>query len=127
MIVAGLGFRDETTADDIAALLMRALEHASLSLNELSHLATIEAKAEQPSLVAVARQLGKDIVAIGPVDLQRFAPMVQTHSSRVMALHGVGSVAEAAALCAVGKNAKLRLPRIASERVTCALAQGDPE
>jgi cobalt-precorrin 5A hydrolase len=49
---------------------------------------------------------------------------ILTHSPRIQALHGVGSIAEASALAAAGKNARLLLSRIASPRVTCALAQG---
>jgi cobalt-precorrin 5A hydrolase len=40
----------------------------------------------------------------------------------VLARHGVGSLAEAAALAAAGPEAALILPRIAAPRATCALA-----
>jgi cobalt-precorrin 5A hydrolase len=43
----------------------------------------------------------------------------------VLALAGVPSVAEAAALAACGPNAKLILPRIVIGPVTCALASAE--
>ena len=46
-----------------------------------------------------------------------------TWSARVLALAGVPSVAEAAALAACGPKARLILPRIVVGKVTCALAE----
>jgi cobalt-precorrin 5A hydrolase len=49
-------------------------------------------------------------------------PAVRTRSERSLAAHGVGSVAEAAALGAAGLGSALLLERIASSGATCALA-----
>ena len=51
---------------------------------------------------------------------------VQVDAARpgVVTLHGVGSVAEAAALAAAGIGASLVLPRLILGPVTCALARG---
>ena len=49
---------------------------------------------------------------------------LRTRSPRVLASHSVGSVAEAAALCAAGPGARLVLARIAHARATCAIAEG---
>jgi cobalt-precorrin 5A hydrolase len=46
----------------------------------------------------------------------------QTRSLRVLALTGLPSVAEAAALAAAGPRARLIVPRVSAATATCALA-----
>jgi cobalt-precorrin 5A hydrolase len=46
----------------------------------------------------------------------------ETHSERVIALKGVPSIAEAAALAAGGPSARLLAPRVVLGPATCALA-----
>jgi cobalt-precorrin 5A hydrolase len=45
-----------------------------------------------------------------------------THSPRVQAMFGVGSVAEAAALVGAGPGSRLLAPRVATPYAACALA-----
>ena len=125
MIVAGIGFRRSVKADEIVALVEQALEHAALTRNALSKLATVEALATSPSFTEAARRL--DVVATpGAQDaLLTTAPHVRTQSARSIAAHGVGSVAEAAALAAAGPHPELILERIASGSATCALARSE--
>ena len=126
MIVAGVGFRQQTEADEIVDLVARALADASLAADSLARLATLESLAAEPAYREAARRLGAEPAAIGAEALRQVGAAVRTRSERVLSLHGVGSVAEAAALAGAGRNAQLVLPRIASGRATCALAQGDP-
>ena len=51
---------------------------------------------------------------------------IETRSERVLALTGLGSVAEAAALAAAGPSAKLISPRLVMGSATCALAASAP-
>ena len=92
--------------------------------DDLRGLATLDQKAAEAGFIEAADRLKLRAIAVGPEVLRGMADGVRTHSPRVQALHGVGSVAEAAALAAAGPGARLLLSRIASERVTCALAQG---
>jgi len=124
MIVAGVGFRQGVAAEEIGALVFRALDTMSLAPRLLSRLATAGTRAHEPGLIEAARQLGVPVTAIGPDALAVAAPDVRTQSERVRALYGVGSVAEAAALACAGDGAELLLGRIASARATCALARG---
>ncbi|MGQ3348248.1 cobalamin biosynthesis protein [Bosea sp. (in: a-proteobacteria)] len=55
--------------------------------------------------------------------MQDFEASCATRSTRIASLYGVGSVAEAAALAAAGPGGTLVQPRIATARVTCALAR----
>jgi cobalt-precorrin 5A hydrolase len=123
MIVAGLGFRRSAAAEEIVTLVELALVRAALPHDALAKLGTIEALADLPAFTEAARRLAVPAMAVGERDLSSAAPRVRTQSARSVAAHGVGSVAEAAALAAAGPGATLVLERIASTSVTCALAR----
>jgi cobalt-precorrin 5A hydrolase len=123
MIVAGLGFRRSAAAEEIVTLVELALVRAALPHDALAKLGTIEALADLPAFTEAARRLAVPAMAVGERDLSSAAPRVRTQSARSLAAHGVGSVAEAAALAAAGPGATLVLERIASTSVTCALAR----
>ena len=123
MIVAGVGFRQSVEADEIVALVEQALERASFTRNALSRLATIEVLAALPAFTEAARRLNAVVTPVAQAALLAAAPYVPTQSAHSIAAHGVGSVAEAAALAAVGQHAQLILERITSASATCALAR----
>ena len=60
--------------------------------------------------------------AVSEADLAAAGARAETRSERVLALMGIPSVAEAAALAGGGLSARLILPRIAVGSATCALA-----
>ncbi len=124
MIVAGVGFRRGVLSQEIVELVQRALAEAALPPGALVFLATAEVRSTEPGFDEAARRLGAEASAVSADALMAAGPRVRTASGRVKALHGVGSVAEAAALACAGEEAELLLPRIASARATCALARG---
>jgi cobalt-precorrin 5A hydrolase len=124
MVVAGVGFRRAVEAQEIAALVARALEQAALPPRALSGLATADALADAPPFLRAAEALGVPAIAVARASLEAAAPRVRTRSARSLAAHGVGSVAEAAALGAAGPTSTLVLERVTSTRATCALACG---
>ena len=65
------------------------------------------------------------LIFVALADLEIASARGATWSSRVLALAGVPSVAEAAALAACGPKAKLVLPRMVLGPVTCALASAE--
>jgi cobalt-precorrin 5A hydrolase len=123
MILGGLGFRRGVEAEEIVALVERALERAALEPKALAGLATVEALANVPAFVEAADRLRVRAVAVDAMTLKRAAPQVRAVSARALAAHGVGSVAEASALAAAGPGAVLVLERIASPSATCAIAR----
>jgi len=123
MIVAGVGFRRSVAADEIVALVEQAIGQAALTRGSLDKLATIKALAALPAFAEAARRLAVAAIAIEEPALLAAALRVRTQSARSIAAHGVGSVAEAAALAAAGPHAELILERIASPAATCALAR----
>ena len=123
MIVAGVGFRRSVAAEEIVMLVEQALHRASLARDALKSLATIDALAALPAFTEAARRLDVVAAPVAEPALSAAAPRVRTQSARSLAAHGVGSVAEAAALAAAGPHAELILERIASPSATCALAR----
>jgi cobalt-precorrin 5A hydrolase len=127
VIVAGVGFRRSAAADEIVILVELALKRAALTHDALAKLGTIEALADLPAFIEAAHRLAVAAIAVGERDLSAAAPRVRMQSARSLAAHGVGSVAEAAALAAAGPGATLVLERVASTFVTCALARPETE
>jgi cobalt-precorrin 5A hydrolase len=123
MIVAGVGFRRGAEAGEIVALVEQALGRAALAPDALDRLATVEALAGLPAFTQAAQRLAVAAFPVGEEALAAAAPAIRTFSPRSHAAHGVGSVAEAAALGAAGPGAALILERIASPSATCALAR----
>lgn len=126
-LIAGIGLRPGAGADEIRACLDLALDAARLRPDAVHRIATLRARADEPGLIALASGLGAGIVAISDEALKGFEAACATRSTRIAALYGVGSVAEAAALAAAGPGGALVQPRVATARVTCALARGAGE
>jgi cobalt-precorrin 5A hydrolase len=122
MIVAGVGCRKGASADDIGAVIADALARAGFAPRALDLIAAPELKRDEHGLAAVAAALGVPLVLIAKADLKAAGTRAETRSERVLALMGIPSVAEAAALAGGGLSARLILPRIAVGSATCALA-----
>lgn len=122
-ITAGIGLRPGTSEADIEACLTQTLAAAGLPADAIRRLATLASRCDEPGLAAVALAHDLTLVAIPDEALAGFEAACATRSTRISGLYGVGSVAEAAALAASGPGATLIQPRIATARVTCALAR----
>jgi len=125
MIALGIGCRRDTPAEEIEAVIALALSAAVLSVDAVDVIATEDGKAAEPGIVEVARRLGRPLVGIVARELGKVADLVVTSSARVQRLKGVPSVAETAALAAVGAHPRLIVARIANATATCALARGE--
>ncbi|QCI68286.1 cobalamin biosynthesis protein [Phreatobacter stygius] len=125
MIAVGLGLRPGTGPVDIRACIEAALGRLDLDVADIGCLATVATRAAEPGLIALAAAIGAPVIGIPDEALRGQDAGCATRSTRVVALFGVGSVAEAAALAAAGASASLILPRIVMGRVTCALARGN--
>jgi cobalt-precorrin 5A hydrolase len=124
MIVAGIGCRKGASAADISTVIAQALARAGLASQALDAIAAPESKADEQGVSAAAAALGVPLVLVSRADLQAAGARAQTRSERVLALMGVPSVAEAAALAASGPAARLIVPRMSVGIATCALAAG---
>jgi cobalt-precorrin 5A hydrolase len=122
MIVAGIGCRRGTTAEEINAAIDTALAQASLGPDRLSAIATSDGKGSEQGIIEATAGRGVKLVLVRPADLEAAGPRTLSSSPRVKALVGVPSVAEAAALAACGLESRLIVPRIDLGSATCAIA-----
>ena len=121
-LVAGIGFRRGTGADEIASLIARALGEIGAAHTDLAVIATAADRAGEPAIRQAAQAFGLSPRPVEPASLEACDARIVTRSARIERLRGVGSLAEAAALAVAGPNSHLALPRIASGGATCALA-----
>ena len=113
MTVAGFGFRKGATI----AALHDALTRAG-GPKGVTTLATSEDKLA--GLQPLGQTLGLPVIGLTRASLA--AQTTLTHSPRVHALTGTGSLAEAAALAAAGPGARLLAPRAQSSDGTATAA-----
>lgn len=125
MIVAGVGCRRETSADEIERVVRMALGMFDLPVERLDALATESEKATDPAYADVARRLSVKLVACTVDDLDRVAGRVLTPSKLVLKAKGLPSIAEASALVVAGRDGRLLGTRVATEHATCAIAIGE--
>jgi cobalt-precorrin 5A hydrolase len=126
MIAAGIGCRRGTAAPEIEAAIRAALARANIAADALDVIATIEAKRAEAGIRDAAEKLGVAFVVVPQRELAAASDHIETRSDRALALAGVGSVAEAAALAAAGPAARLLSPRLVVGAATCALAASKP-
>jgi cobalt-precorrin 5A hydrolase len=113
------------TAAAVAEVVAAALQRHGLELPQIEALATDAAKGDEAGIVAAARMLGVPLVLVEAAEMRRAAGGTATASARVLALKGVPSVAETAALAVAGRSARLLGPRVATGTATCAIAVGE--
>jgi cobalt-precorrin 5A hydrolase len=125
MIVAGVGCRRETSADEIEQVVRMALGIFKLPAKRLDAIATEAGKASDPAFPEAARRLAVKLMACTVDDLDGVAGQVLTPSKLVLETKGVPSIAEASALVVAGRNGRLLGSRVATASATCAIAIGD--
>jgi cobalt-precorrin 5A hydrolase len=120
--VAGLGFRHDATLASLHEALV-----AAGGPEGLAAVATVSDKAETPVFKLLARELNVPVKAVPADILAGIATFTQ--SEFIKAKFGAGSVAEAAALAAAGRGARLVSTRTVSQdrTATAAIAEGDGE
>ena len=121
MIVAGFGFRQDAGLESLLDAL-----HLASEGREVDRLAAPKDKSEGAVFQALADRLNLPVVAVAPDALA--AQTTITMSPASMDARGTSSVAEAAALAAVGDGGRLLGARVVStdRQATCALAEGGP-
>ncbi len=122
----GIGARRGVAAQAIVDLVREVASRHGAPLSGLI-LCTLESKAEEAGLHEAAETLGIDLVFLPLEALKARRGAAPTHSPRVQAMFGVGSVAEAAALVGAGPKSRLLAPRVATPYVACALAVSEEE
>jgi cobalamin biosynthesis protein CbiG len=117
----GLGARRDVNADDLVDLVRRVAGDLGVALSD-SALFTAEIKSTEPGFHDAARQLGLSLTFLPLEALKKRRGAAKTHSPRVQAMFGVGSVSEAAALVGAGTGSRLLAPRQSTPTAACAIA-----
>jgi len=125
VIVAGVGCRRGAATQDIENALHAALKRAGVGADDLTAIATGEAKQGERGIETVAAKLGVKLMLISDGELKAAGARATTRSDRVLALIGLPSLAEAAALAAAGSSARLIVSRLIVGTAACALAASD--
>jgi len=124
MLIAGIGCRAGASAEAVLEALSSAARQCHVEERNIDAIATASAKASERGIAEAAARLHLRLILVDAQDMERATPGALTTSTRVLALKGVPSVAETAALAAAGTGARLLAPRTATPTVTCAIAQG---
>lgn len=120
-LVAGMGCNRGTSADALEALLRDTLSGAGLALESLAAIGSVDAKADEPGLVALAARLDLPLVTF-PADTLAAHP-VPNPSDHALAAVGTPSVAEASVLA---QGAELVVPKQRTTEATCAIGRIEP-
>jgi cobalt-precorrin 5A hydrolase len=120
LLAIGVGCRSGCPGDAIAALVRKAL--AGLGDAHAAALFTSVDKQAERGITDAARALALPLVYLPRSALEAASPRASTRSERVVALFGVPSVAETAALAGAGPGSSLLVARMAAEGATCAIA-----
>jgi cobalt-precorrin 5A hydrolase/precorrin-3B C17-methyltransferase len=103
------------------------LGEAGVAPGAIACVGTLDLKADEPAVNALARHLDVPLRVFSAVELDVLTPRLETPSDVVFAEVGCHGVAEAAALALAGASAKLTVAKIKTATTTCALARNpDP-
>jgi len=117
----GVGCARNCPVEELEALVMGALEAAELAPGALKGLFTLDLKADEPAVNALAAKLGLPLRVFSAAELEAEAGRLENPSDVVFAEVGCHGVAEGAALAGGGPEAFLGTPKIKSANATCAL------
>ncbi|MDO5015436.1 MAG: cobalamin biosynthesis protein [Eubacteriales bacterium] len=123
VISVGIGCRRGTEREVIESVVKDCLEQVGASPEAVLRIASINLKAEEPGLLALAAAWGLELYTYSAEQLNALAGSF-TGSEFVCRVTGTDNVCERAAVCGL-KGAKLILTKTAGQGVTVALAQVD--
>ncbi len=122
-LVMGLGCERHAAASELIQLAEQALAESGLAPGALAAVASIDLKADEAAIHAVASRFGVPARFFTAEELSRETPRLKNPSDVVAREVGVPGVAEAAALAGAGAEAELIVEKTRSARGTCAIAR----
>jgi cobalt-precorrin 5A hydrolase len=120
-VAIGIGCKKCCPSEAIIALVARAMAAASCTGMD-ARIFTHAAKQNEAGLADAAKALGLPLVFLEAEVLRQAALRVTTRSPRVMALFGLPSIAETAALAGAGPFSVLLVARMNETGASCAIA-----
>jgi len=121
-VTLGVGCARNCPPEELATLVHATLTEAGLHPAALHSVNTIDLKAAEPAILALAGSLDLPLRLFTAADLDAETPRLATPSDVVFAEVGTHGVAEAAALAQTGPDGVLWYPKRKTANATCALA-----
>ncbi|MVA17342.1 precorrin-3B C(17)-methyltransferase [Agrobacterium vitis] len=122
-LVLGMGCERHASVEEAIALAQQALDISGLAAESLAAVASIDVKADEAAIHAVAAHFGVPARFFSAEQLEQERCRLQNPSDVVFAEVGCHGVAEGAALAVAGSDGALVLPKIKSKGVTAALGR----
>lgn len=123
VLALGIGCERGCPAGEIADLARASLAEAGRAAGAVAAIVSIELKAGEPGIQALARSLGVPARFFPASRLLAETPRLTRRSEAAFRATGCWGVAEGSALAAVGAEGELILPRRQSRHATCAVAR----
>ncbi|WP_156467993.1 cobalamin biosynthesis protein [Rhizobium sp. Leaf371] len=120
-LVLGLGCRPGTAAAEVLDLAQAVLSEAGYPALPLRAVASLDARAAEPALLALAAHFAVPLLTFAAARLERETPRIATPSAAIFRLTGCHGVAEASALAAAEAGGRLVVAKRTSGRVTAAV------
>ncbi|WP_421855033.1 cobalamin biosynthesis protein [Marinomonas sp.] len=128
----GMGCERNCPLEFLENLMLDALNQKGLTPNDIHSLNSIDIKADETNLIALAAKYHWDFNTYSAQQLSPMESLLSTKSDYILNTVGVYGVAESAALLAVKKAAQnetgtepeLVLNKIKNAKATCAVARG---
>ena len=121
VLVAGLGCKRGTSADELLTGLVTSLAEAGYALGSLAQLTTVDLKADEAGLQQLAERLSLPLKIIEREQLAALEPAGFSPSA-AQAKFDLPGVAEPCAVVVAGPEGRLLVPKRSFERCTVALA-----
>ncbi len=122
-LVVGVGSDRGCPPEEAVRLAMDTFDAANLAPEAVAAVVSIDRKADEPAVHAVAEALGVEARFLSTDDIASVADRIPNPSAVVMREVGVPGVAEGAALFAAGDGGRLVAEKRKSSRATCAIAE----
>lgn len=122
-LALGVGCERGVDAEELARLAFDALASHGLAAQAVAGVFSLDLKADEPAVHALARRLGVPARFFAADRLKQEAFRLASPSAAVERAVGSPGVAEAAALAATGPQGRLIVPKARSARATCAIAE----
>lgn len=124
----GMGCERNCPLEFLESLMLDALAQKGLTPNDIHSLNSIDIKADETNLIALAAKYHWDFNTYSAQELSPMESLLSTKSDYIFNTVGVYGVAESAALLAIqnktGTEPELILNKIKNAKATCAVARG---
>lgn len=122
-LCVGVGCERGAAPEEVSELVFQTLAAHGLSPHSVACVVSVDVKADERAVLALADELGVPLRFLSALDLEALTPRLKNPSEIVFREIGCHGVAEAAALAGAGIAGTLIVPKTKSARATCAIAR----